>query len=368
MHAAVELDAVVVCVDAEVAVDVGVAVEPAALAEIVAPLDRVVPAVQVGPDDVVPAQHGGVRDAIHEDALRAGRMGVVPAVRPAARIVYVAPLDRDLRAAGIDHDAGGPVDRALLALGVDVTGLAARTCGEQRIAGLSETVQFAVAHANSRRLADEHRVVPVSAAALDHHVVEQDVPGVHDPEHAAHQVFAAEHNARLGRVADPSIRRAAVTDLDRIPGRRGVDHDRLRDGHVRLPRAERPGRQRLAGGHKPHLVGRVLRETEDRAAVVGRVEEVGRRLALFPFAAYDAVLQREAVDRSGGSPADRAAGIRGREPQFTCLHRLDERHALRGRGRGMILLPAVEREILRRALKCRVCGAAEAGRRQSKTA
>ena len=119
LHAAVELDAVVVCVDAEVPVDVGVAVEPAALAEVVASLDCVVPAVQVGSDDVVPAQHGGVRDAIHENALRAGRVGVVPAVRPTARIVYVAPLDRDLRAAGIDHDAGRPVDRALLALGVD---------------------------------------------------------------------------------------------------------------------------------------------------------------------------------------------------------------------------------------------------------
>ena len=47
LHAAVELNAVVVCVDAEVAVDVGVAVEPAALAEVVAPLNRVVPAVQV---------------------------------------------------------------------------------------------------------------------------------------------------------------------------------------------------------------------------------------------------------------------------------------------------------------------------------
>ena len=219
--------------------------------------------MQVGSDDVVPAQHGGVRDAIHEDALRAGRVGVVPAVRPAARVVYVAPFDRDLRAAGIDHDAGGPVDRALLALGVDVTGLAARARGEQRIAGPPKTVQFAVAHADSCRLADEHRVVPVSAAALDHHVVKQDVPGVRDSEHAAHQVLAAEHDARLGRVTDPPVRRAVVAYLNRIPGRRGVDHDRLRDGNVRLPRAKRPRRQRLVSGYKPHLVGRVLRKTED---------------------------------------------------------------------------------------------------------
>ena len=280
-------------------------------------------------------------------------MRVEPAVGGAARIVDVAAFDGDLGAARIDHDAGRPVEGAHMTLLVHIARLAAALRGEQLLADAPKPVDLAVPHAHARGVLDEDGIVAVAAATLNHHVLENHVFRIGDLEDALHHVLAADNGAGLGGVADPAVRASFLAHDDRVGRGRGIDHDRPGDGDFRFPGAERAGGKGLAARRQPHLIAGTLGEIEDRTTVVGGIQKVDRRFTLLPFATGGAVFEREPLHRRG-APADRTGGVGWHEPQFTGLHRLDERHPLLGALRRTHLLPVAPFEVRGRGLKRRL--------------
>ena len=109
---AVKFDAVIAGKDHKVAVDVGIASETAGGDEVASALDGVVPAVFIAADHIVVADDGSLT-VTGDDRLRTRRMGELPAVGSAARIVEETAFYHHI-AAAVEFDRTVKVDRRII--------------------------------------------------------------------------------------------------------------------------------------------------------------------------------------------------------------------------------------------------------------
>ena len=275
--AALGLDAVVVRLREHVAVDVGVVVREAGRGVVVLAADRIVIEIPVRRGDLVVAEHVVAAAVRERDALRAGRMAAIPAVRRVARIVDLVALDHDALEAEV------VAARADAGIHVDTEG--AVLARAARAAPAADVVIFDHDIMRTRLELDA-----IGAATLEREAAQDDVRR-RDLHVVGRGVLHVNRGTRrIGLVDDVAARRAALRDDERRGARACGQRDHLADRERLAPGGDREsGARRLAGHAHLHFIRRARIEHHQAAAalvvvrVVPQVEALAeRRVAALP--------------------------------------------------------------------------------------